>query len=563
MWQWYLVGLAVVLLVFQFVYDRYVQRKSTLLINYPVLGRMRYLFEILREPFRQYFGQEDFYESRDKIDWVYKAAKNVPNFVSFAVSQPFSDSRFVLRNSSIVLNNEEVSDDFSVVFGKEREIPFVSPSVISRSAMSDGALSPEATRAFVKGALMGNFPINTGEGGLTSNYFFDYKFKDGDESFFEVREGTGLQKFIYQSCQHIFNGAVAAAVYRLLVLSRDTADTFILDKERKIFFRPNWSAPLENYPKEKPQDMPLAIMQIGSGLYGVRDENGKFDDERYRKAMSFCGMTEIKIAQGAKQTGGKIVASKVTPSIAYYRGVEPYEDLMSPNRFPFAGSLEELYDFVGRLQDLSKKPVGIKIVISGTHEAEEWVKLCKDRLEQGKSYPDFFAVDSGEGGSATAPLELMESVGLNVYTSVYLMNHYLEKYGIRERVSLVGSGKILTPDDAAIVLSLGADMVSMARSFMMSGGCIRARHCSGAGSMSCPIGMATQDSAKRRSYLVYQKSKHIASYHENLIKGLKTILAVLGKDRISKLSKANLAFREQDHTIYSDVDELFTERLHL
>lgn len=50
----------VVLLINQFIYDKYVQRKSSLLINYPVLARMRYLFEQLREPLRQYFGEELF-----------------------------------------------------------------------------------------------------------------------------------------------------------------------------------------------------------------------------------------------------------------------------------------------------------------------------------------------------------------------------------------------------------------------------------------------------------------------------------------------------------------------
>ena len=43
--------------------------------------------------------------------------------------------------------------------------------------------------------------------------------------------------------------------------------------------------------------------------------------------MKFCRMTEIKIAQGAKQTGGKLTGSKVTPPIAYYRNVEPYKDV--------------------------------------------------------------------------------------------------------------------------------------------------------------------------------------------------------------------------------------------
>ncbi|MDQ7068714.1 MAG: hypothetical protein Q9M40_12490 [Sulfurimonas sp.] len=92
----------VFLLFFLFIHDKYVQRKRALLINYPVIGRMRYVFEALREPLRQYFAEESFYESKDKVDWVYKAAKDLPNYQSFSVNQPFSGSRFVIKHYSSV-----------------------------------------------------------------------------------------------------------------------------------------------------------------------------------------------------------------------------------------------------------------------------------------------------------------------------------------------------------------------------------------------------------------------------------------------------------------------------
>lgn len=41
------------------------------------------------------------------------------------------------------------------------------------------------------------------------------------------------------------------------------------------------------FPKEVPSDMPDVILQISSGLYGVRTKEGKFDIERYKKQMSF------------------------------------------------------------------------------------------------------------------------------------------------------------------------------------------------------------------------------------------------------------------------------------
>ena len=67
---------------------------------------------------------------------------------------------------------------------------------------------------------------------------------------------------------------------------------------------------MEVFPHEVPEDIPHIVLQIGSRLHGVRTKTHAFDPERYEKVMRFCRMTEVKIAQGAKQTGGKIVGKR-------------------------------------------------------------------------------------------------------------------------------------------------------------------------------------------------------------------------------------------------------------
>jgi len=533
-------------LILLFIYDRYVQRKHQLLINYPIIGRFRYLFEALREPLRQYFAEETFYESRDKVEWVYKAAKDVPNYQSFSVSQPFSGSRFVIKHASSVKNEEEVSTDFSVTFGTERPYPFVAKSPIIRSAMSDGALSPEAVRAFSLGAKLSGFTVNTGEGSLTSNHLYTLKPDMKKAGYLEIVESTPAAEFLFRVVNLLLNRAYAIKAYRCMLLRGSrTKNTYIYDEESHSLFRVNWDAPLEAFPDEVPESLPDIVFQMSSGLYGVRDKEGNFDEERYAKVMRFCRMTEIKIAQGAKQTGGKLAGKKVTADVAYYRGVEEGKDLFSPNRFPFADSTEHLLDFVGRLQEISGKPVGLKIVISDANVADEVIAAVAKRKEEGKPLPDFIAVDSGEGGSATAPLEMMESVGLTTNNALYILDTTLKKYGLRESVKVVASGKLLTPDDVIITMSMGADAVGIARGFMMSGGCIRARMCSGFGSHQCPVGMATQDPKLRASYLVTQKGEEIGNYHKNLLKGMKTLLAIMGKKHLGELNRKNLTYKSE------------------
>ena len=555
--------LLVFILINLYVYDRFIQRKHQLLINYPVIGRMRYLFEILRDPMRQYFGTETFYESRDKIDWVYKAAKDVPNFLSYSVSQPFHGSRFIVKHSSTVLNDDELSDDFSVTFGEDKAKPFKAQSVIFRSAMSDGALSPEGTRAFVIGAAKSGFPLNTGEGGLTSNYFVTHSPDLENCDYLEVVKSTPWADLVFRFTSFFFNRAMAIKAYRKVLLHKKTENTYIYDPESHALFRPKWNAPLESFPNEVPEDMPDLVLQVGSGLYGVRDDNGVFDPVRYEKVMRFCKMTEIKIAQGAKQTGGKIMGSKVSADIAYYRGVEEGKDLISPNRFPYAKTQDELFDFIGQCQRLSGKPVGMKIVVSDAGQVETMASLLKTRHDEGKAIPDYIAIDSGEGGSATAPLELMESVGLTTNNALYIVDTILRKYNMREHIKLISSGKILTPDDAVITMSLGADAVAIARGFMMSGGCIRARVCNGAGGHICPVGLATQDARRRASYLVVRKANEIANYHKNMKKGIMTMLCVMGLPKVSMLSKEHLSYKNSSGEVFFDVDKYFHHKFHI
>ncbi|MDP3266900.1 MAG: FMN-binding glutamate synthase family protein [Sulfuricurvum sp.] len=551
-----------VFLIILFVHDRYVQRTHQLLVHYPIIGRMRYLFEALREPMRQYFANESFYDSRDKIDWVYKAAKNVPNFMSFSLTQPFTGSRFIVKHSSHVLNEAELSPDLGLTFGEKRPKPYKTATPILRSAMSDGALSPEGIRSFAMGSTIGHFPVNTGEGGLTSNFFYTHRPDLKEMEYLEVVNGNWFAELVFKISAFLFNRGIAIKMYRRVLLNSNTENTYLYDPISHILFRINWDAPLSAFPKEVPSDMPDIVFQIGSGLYGVRDKNGVFDFDRYAKVMRFCRMTEIKIAQGAKQTGGKLTAAKVSDDIAYYRGVEAHKDLISPNRFPFASSDEELLDFIAKLQDISLKPVGMKIVISDDANVRSLAETMSQRKRGGKNNPDFITVDSGDGGSATAPLELMGSVGLTTLNALYILDTVMKDYGLRDDLKIIASGKILTPDDVIITLAMGADAVGIARGFMMSAGCIRARMCAGTGSHHCPVGLATQDPALRASFLVLRKAGEIANYHNNLLKGIKNMLAVMGIHKVTELSRNHLTFKNENGEIYFDVNMYFHQKFH-
>jgi len=540
-----LIVVLVLVLLAMFIYDRFIQRKNQLLINFPLIGRLRYVFYALRGPMRQYFGDETFYDSFEKLLWVNKVAAGKNPYLSFSPTKPYGNQKTLFKHANFVKEVSEVEEDFSVTFGKGRKIPFVSSSIVGRSAMSDGAISPEGTRAFSIGARKGNFSINTGEGGLTSNFLASLNVEDCEcTDYLEVKKGTWFAKGAYKILRILTNKEVSQRVYRKMVVRQKDRGSFIFDNKKLLYFRIDWTKPLAYFPKQVPSSVPDITFQMGSGLYGVRHHDGSFDPKRYQKVMRFAKMTEVKLAQGAKQTGGKLLAAKVSDDIAYYRGIPAHEDLISPNRFPYASDMETLFDFISELQDLSGKPVGFKIVISTKEDFESYAKALKKRKEEGKSIADFLTIDGGDGGSATAPLEMMSKIGLPIREALDIVVPILERYGLKEDVKIIAAEKVLTPDDVIELLCHGADFINIARGFMISAGCIRARECSGAGGRNCPVGLATMDEGKRSKYLVLQKAKHVAHYHNALLQGVRSLMAVMGKTKVSQLSMDDLMARK-------------------
>ena len=184
--------------------------------------------------------------------------------------------------------------------------------------------------------------------------------------------------------------------------------------------------------------------------------------------------------------------------------------------------------------------MGVKIVISTKENFQEYSKEIKKRIDEGKPYPDFFTLDGGDGGSATAPREMMSRVGMSIQNSLDIVVKELESEGIRDKIKLIASEKVLTPDDAVELFAYGADFINIARGFMISAGCIRARHCSGAGGHECPVGLATMDKEKRSRFLVAKKAKTVANYHDALVTGIRSLLAIMGKRDIKELTREDL-----------------------
>lgn len=287
------------------------------------------------------------------------------------------------------------------------------------------------------------------------------------------------------------------------------------------------------------------IAQIGSGLFGYRTEEAEFSWEQLREKaeMPQVKAFELKLAQGAKMCGGHVEGKKVTEEIAKIRNVLPFTTINSPNRFPQFDDYPTLFQFVDDIRNHIGKPVGIKIVIDSQEDAEELASFIQ---ETGLS-PDFISLDGAEGGSGATYQDLAEGVGLPLHSALVLLDNARPKYEVRDEVKIIASGKITTPDRAAIVLALGADFVQIARGFMISVGCIMAERCR---ANACPTGVATTDPELQQGLVVEEKKYRVTNYILTMREGLFRIAAAAGLDSPTKLTRQPIVYKDERGRVF-------------
>ena len=163
------------------------QRKHAILRNYPILGHFRFIFEDLRPEIRQYFieaDQDALPFSRMQRSLVYQRAKNENADKPFGsiidVYEP--NYRFIVH--SITPCPPADPETFRVLIGNQQCTQPYSASIMNISAMSFGSLSANAIRALNKGAALGHFYHDTGEGSLSP-----YHLENGGDIVWQIASG--------------------------------------------------------------------------------------------------------------------------------------------------------------------------------------------------------------------------------------------------------------------------------------------------------------------------------------------------------------------------------------
>jgi glutamate synthase domain-containing protein 2 len=112
-------------------------------------------------------------------------------------------------------------------------------------------------------------------------------------------------------------------------------------------------------------------------------------------------------------------------------------------------------------------------------------------------------------------MTLLDNVGLPVRESLPLVVDMLHEYGLRDRIKVIASGKMITPAGVTMALCMGADFVNSARGFMFALGCIQAMKCN---KNTCPTGITTHDKHLQRGLVVSDKAERVRRYQQGMEK---------------------------------------------
>jgi len=390
---------------------------------------------------------------------VYARAKNESAEKAFGtLNDAYKPGFEFISHSMLPVSTPDPASFRIAIGGPQCRLPY-SASIFNISAMSFGALSANAIAALNRGARMGRFAHDTGEGSISP------------------------------------------------------------------------------YHREHGGDL---IWEIGSGYFGCRTEDGRFDPQRFAEQARSpqVKMIEIKLSQGAKPGhGGILPGHKVSAEIAETRGVRAGEDCISPAAHSAFRTPAELLQFVASLRELSGgKPVGFKFCLG---HPWEFMGIAKAMLATGIT-PDFIVVDGKEGGTGAAPREFSDNMGVPMREGLMFVHNTLVGLNLRSSIRIGAAGKIVSAFDIASVLAIGADWVNSARGFMFAIGCIQSQSCH---TNKCPTGVATQDPLRQRALVVPDKAERVASFHRNTLHALAEMLAAAGLEHPSELKPKHLARR--------------------
>jgi glutamate synthase domain-containing protein 2 len=278
-----------------------------------------------------------------------------------------------------------------------------------------------------------------------------------------------------------------------------------------------------------PEEMEIAgnqmIVQYSTGRFGISEE-----------ILKSASVVEIRFGQGAYPGKGSFLpADKITSEIAEIRGIERGEPAYSPASHFDMKNPGQIKDKVNELKNVTDgAPVGAKI---GCGNVEKDLEILAE------SKVDFIALDGFGGATGATDLHVRENVGIPITAALPRAYKYLDELGVKDKISLIASGRLLNSADFAKCLALGADAVYLGTTALIAIGCEQYRICY---TGKCPTGITTQNPQLMKQLDIDEGVKKLTNFINTSTNEIANLARIVGKNDVKLLDKDDLVSMNKD-----------------
>ena len=264
--------------------------------------------------------------------------------------------------------------------------------------------------------------------------------------------------------------------------------------------------------------------------------------------MRMADAIELTIGQGAKPgTGGLLLGSKVSDTIAKQRDLPIGVDQRSPARHPDFLGPDDMIIKIEELREATdgQAPIFVKM---GASRVFDDVKLAA------KAGADVIVVDGMEGGTGASPAILQEHTGIPTLAAVCEARAALEDCGLYGDVQLIIAGGIRDGVDAAKAMALGADAVYIGTAALIALNCNKAlyvedyhglgtepSYCHHCHTGRCPVGITTQDPELMQRLDIDPGAERVANLLRAMTLEIQMLARACGKSDIHHLEPEDMA----------------------
>ncbi|MEM4025164.1 MAG: glutamate synthase-related protein, partial [Metallosphaera sp.] len=232
----------------------------------------------------------------------------------------------------------------------------------------------------------------------------------------------------------------------------------------------------------------------------------------------------IKIGQGAKPgIGGHLPGSKVTEPISKTRRIPVGMDAISPAPHHDIYSIEDLGQRIEALKELTGKPVFVKVA------ATNYIPYVVSGIARMKA--DGVIIDGHGAGTGATPSVIRDNVGIPIELAVASADSVLRREGLRQNFTIIAAGRVADSTDAAKLIALGADIVSVGTGALIAMGCVMVHKCHIG---SCPTALTNKIDGTRYMDLEFG-TKMLVNFVRGFSLELSNILDNLNLSTISEL----------------------------